>query len=477
MHRSLTHRGPTHRRPIPGRSIPAFLVALLLAAAANAGTVYVSLASDHTVGNVQLKTFLEVTNTSDMNRFFEVLFIPTFSDGTERDTASSFSPKVLGISPGRTQQFTNLTDGKATGMLEINADFLTPQLLFTARLEARVGGVLVDSSRIPIVTSKNLTPGGEIAFIQGMDRKAPLISSLGFINLAHKTSQCSIDLVDTAGAKLMDTVILQVAPLSHYHWDDVFLVIEQEKVADAHARVQCAEDFAVNSFLLNTEIGTIQRLLTSEANDSRLLKPGQQAPDPDPDPDPDPLGCPTGASCFELPGVFHQPKPGNEIRTYQMPLASGRSFSEIKIRLTVYHGGWHPNSDFIHNFFWLFRNKWQGNTFGYVNALGPNKNVFQNTTNVNLPAGITQKTKANVALQPFQTYIVDYSFNVRTRRMTTVLSRPNGSIVATISEPTTTSSIVTEGAGFEVWFGLHQEYLEVPTYGWTYEDFQIQFLP
>ncbi|HVS15664.1 MAG TPA: hypothetical protein VMV46_17205 [Thermoanaerobaculia bacterium] len=434
----------------------------LLASPATAGTVYVALASDMVLDGIRYETVLTVSNPSDQPRSFTTLFIEVFQDGTARDDGAGAAVAQT-VPAGQTMMFTALSGGVPRGFLEITAD---PALVFSARLVPSVDGVKGVGGRVPVISSDNLIDGGERFYLQGLRRDSARDTTLGLINLSQNPNQCTVDLVGADGGARIQTAVLSLPPLAAGQWDDVLGLVGLGSESEVRAEIQCGGPAYAYGLVLDAVSGAVSSIDISQTGASLLAAPGQQVP------------CPEGAACFEYPGLVFTPTRGNEIRTLKMVLEEGSVYSAIKLRMTVDLTAWYPGDPGgIHNFFWLYRNLWAGNTFGYVNARGPNKNKISNLTNVNLPKGVTKTTRIDGALAPNQTYIIDYTYDTRSGRIDTLFLDQTGGVVASLKDSTSANAIRQEGEGFFIQLSLEGHFSEVPSYGWNYRDLRVDFLP
>ncbi|HVS63064.1 MAG TPA: hypothetical protein VMT85_06120 [Thermoanaerobaculia bacterium] len=442
-------------------SILAILVAICLpTSAALAGTVYVALASNMVLDGIEYRTVLEVSNPALVERSFSTHFIEAFQDGTTRpdEVQTPFT-----VPPGRTLLFTGLSSEDQRGMLEISAD---RELVFSARLvpvtddgSSGIGG------RVPVISSDNLIQGGERFFVQGILRDDARATTFGLVNLAQIVNECSVDLVGADGSRRIDTAVLSLPPLSANQFDDVLQIVGIPQAAQIRAEVECSSPAYAYAFVLDSSDGVVSGIDVSQTGASLLSAPGQQLP------------CPEGAECFEWPGLLHRPTPGNETRTVMAELTPGSVYRTLKLRLTIDLVAWNRDTGAIHNFFWLYRNGWVGNTFGYTNVRGPGKDKVSNLTNVDLPRGLVKNVRIDQALQAGETYVADYTYDTRSGRIELLILDTSGGLVARLTDSVSTNVIRQEGEGFFVQVGLEGHFNEVPSYGWNYRDLRLDFLP
>jgi hypothetical protein len=238
-------------------------------APAHAGTVYVGLVVDIEIGGVFYTTQLRVTNTSDQPLFFITHFIPTLENGTERSADATAKP--IGVSPGQTFVFTNLTKSSQTGgMLEITGD---DELFFTAVLLPRVGSQLGLGSEVPIIGSEQIVSAGQPITLQGVRRDAQRVSNLALLNLSQQTNHCTVDLFAAGGGSLMNRAALELAPLSHHYWPDVLSLVGVAQTNEARFEITCSAAAYAFAQTVNLSTAAVSTILRSPSLYSTLVRP------------------------------------------------------------------------------------------------------------------------------------------------------------------------------------------------------------
>jgi hypothetical protein len=447
-----------------GWSVLAVLLALLggtllAAAPASAGAIYVALVADEVIDGVPYETVLEVSNPSNAPRSFVTYFVPSFEDGTDRPEDAQ--PDVKTVPPGRTLLFTGLPGASPRGLLELDAD---PELVVSARL-VPVGEDAGVGAQVPVISSRNLVEPGRRFHVQGLRRGPGVESLLSLINLAQTPTRCDVDLIGADGVARMDTTRLTLEPLSGNHWEDVLAIVGIESAAQVRAEVVCDGPAYGFGLVFDAERGSVTGLDLAQTADSQLAAPGDELP------------CPTGGACFEFPGIVHRPTAGDETRTVELELDEGAVYSAVRLQMTVELAQWNGPPGSIHNFFWLYRNEWSGNTFGYMQVRAPDRNKVAFHTNVDLPQGVVQTARIDKALPAGRTYRVDYVYDTAARRAQLLVFDESGGEVARLSSSTTTDRVRQQGDAFFVQLGLREQHSEVPSYGWTYRDLRVEFLP
>lgn len=184
-------------------------------------------------------------------------------------------------------------------------------------------------------------------------------------------------------------------------------------------------------------------------------------------------------------GVFHRPKPGNELKRFDIAVPGGRSFHRIIVEVEVTHGGWNARGEkkTNHAVFWLNRGKkWRGNVLGYVNVFGPTRPRVKMANNIGKPPGVMSSQTRNWKAVPGHTYRFRYVYDAGAGRVDLTVSE-NGRQVAELRDQITTDPVTAKPhndpapPGFFIIFGHPADSPgpEVPTHGWTYANLKVLF--
>ena len=249
---------------------PGFLLALLVAAPALAGTVYVPYASSPELGGVQYRTWIWASNhNTEINGVAEHLFIPSFTDGTaDRDLVD---PTQVWMGPGRSRVI-RVAPGR--GMLEILA---SPDVYIHARLvpvgeDPRSG----QGIHLPVISSDNLVPADQETHLLGWERQddgALASSSFGLVNLGHEGATCSVSAFRDDGQVVVEDVVLGFLPLSHNHFDNVLSILGQTEGSNWRVSVTCDQPFFPYLAVFYGETGRIVLVGPAASGRSQLDRP------------------------------------------------------------------------------------------------------------------------------------------------------------------------------------------------------------
>ena len=445
-----------------------FTFALLVALPALAGSVYVPLATDRVIGPYNFTTEITVSNKGGTeNRRFSTFFIGQDTDGTVRPGAVNSTL----LTPGVSNNFTlGLAEGK-TGMLEIDGP---PQIAASARLVITEDGATIGRIALPIISSDTVFRSNTTAHLLawGRDTASGLTTDFGMMNLSKEENSCEIDVNAAGGDELTPTVLLGMKPLSHLHFNDALSILQVDKVDLVRVAVTCSREFYVYSLRYNQQTGQVAFQTPSGTGASTLPTGGAPPAGP---------GCAAAGNdvCFEEPGIFFTPNPGNPVKRliYDPPDAS---YSKLVATLQVRNGGWFPQRmNGTHNIFWLVRDK-NRDMFGYVNVRGPNTNDLFIRHGFNL--GQSQKPRLSSGFQHPEgaTYTYQYTYDTANRIVELIVSDELGTPLLNLRGTPNINSI---GFGpnnrilMDFGFPLGVNPNEPPTYNWDYKNLVLRLTP
>lgn len=440
------------------------LAVLISAAPAWSGTVYVPLTINVDKDGNQLETEIRVTNTSATDfRSFNYYVIPENTDGTLRP--DDFGEEVL-LAPRAAFVLQDLVGEGETAMVEITAENdigITSRLVSTSAQD-----VLLIGHDVPVISSDNLPNGGETAILQGWARTATdLRTDFHLVNLGQLTTNCTTSIYDDNGLSLISNFQFAQQPLSLRSFKDVLSIINIVENDEISALFSCDQPFYPFATTYSALTGEVLAISPSASGRSNLLPPGGlDQPIP-------------GAVVFERPGLFHRPTVGNEAAHFDIPFPGNPSYSRIVLDMDFTHGGWGNPSNSNHGIFWLNRGtRWRSNLFGYFNAFGPNTNEIKLSTNAGLAPGAIRAKTAGAALIPGVTYHVHFEYDTVSNFYEATITS-GGQFIASVRDVPTVNRINTVEENWFVVFGHESGAFgpEVPTYGWSYFNLRVQWVP
>ena len=450
------------KHKIPG------LVALLLvspAATALAGSVYVPLAADHTVEGVRYQTQVWATNTDTDLRQFTSYFIPSETDGVERDENWGTSTAVQ---PGGTVLVGTVAGSGERGMLEISG---APHIVVTARMVATKDGVTSLGAAIPVIGSQNAFEADVVAHVQGWIRNADLRRDFGVVNLGHQEATCSIAVFRANGSQILSTAIITIPPLGHRQFDDALGLLNLTAISAVRSETSCDQPFYSYLRTYDRVTGDLSFALPSKTlEESTLNPPGQtqQAP-----------GCASPAAgyfCYSKPGTFFTPTVRNDYRREDFDVPPG-SYSRIHMRFEVLHGGWTAPTGGMHLVFWLARDGRHFNLYGFAGFKGPNTNTLLFRHGMGIEASQKPKFTRQFRAIPGQTYIIDYVYDPVGRTLVLTVMDANENVLQQITDrPNVQQVHIEQGQNITADFSnvLGVNPAEPPSYGWQYRNLLIE---
>lgn len=442
-----------------------FLAVFFAATPIFAGTVYVPLVTDVDLDGNRLGTEIRVLNTSTTDfRSFRYFVIPEGTNGTERPDGEV--GQAVQLAPRASFQLRDLVAEGESAMVEISAD---EEIHISSRLIADdVSGAPLLGHEMPVVSSDNLMLATGSAVLQGWARTgADLRTDFHLLVLSEQAATCSASVFAADGGALASGATFSQQPTSLKTFSDVLSLLQVVEQDEISLVLSCDQPFYPFSVTYSRLTAEVLLVFPSASGRSALMPPGDRE-EPIP-----------GAVVFERPGVFHRPTVGNESRRFDIPFPGNPTFSRILLEMDFTHGGWAPDSSDNHGIFWLNRgDRWRSNLFGYFNVFGPGINQVKLATNVNLAAGEVQAKSVSAFLTPGANYSVRFEYNTITDTYRSTISR-DGQVVATVQDVPTANRIRTVDENWFVAFGhnLGAAGTETPTYGWSYSNLRVQWIP
>lgn len=434
------------------------LLSLLAALPAFAGTVYVPVASNVTVGGQTYTTRIWLSNPGTASRRFSLLFLAADSDGTSRTGAT---PQSFTLAAGGTLLLGNLAPAGSRGLLEVTG---APQILVTARLDAvdSVRGVTT-SAHVPAISSTNLIRAGQTADLQGLERsETGPRTSLGVVNLGHRATQCTIRASRLNGAALGDPATVTVQPLSLRRFEDALALLGAGAISDARVAVSCADPFWAFAEILSPAVPAAVMVTPTVTLDSTLAPPGTTPP---------PAGSPV---VVERQGDFFIPVPGASALDVPIPLAAGQAYRRATIEFDLRTNTFAPVFDSI------------------VGLIRPGATVADRTlyfgfhirgrrsrTFIDLGVPVLEPAiRADFQWREQTLYRIRIVYDVQARTIT-LQALQNGQVVHTATGGIFNLNLSDNGFGMVLKFGLPgiADNAYFPPFNWTFSNLRAQIEP
>ena len=438
------------RRPL----LLALLLSLATVPTLLAGTIYVPITKDEIQGK-QYKTKIWVTNASSVPRRFTTLFLAADTDGTKRDNAA---PQSLTVPAGGTLLLTNLGPAGKVGMVEVTG---APQLVVTARIDASgLAGAPSASAHLPVVSSENQLGGGDTAHLQGLTRlQAGALTSLGVLNLAKESNQCTVAAFRSNGTQVAGTAIVTVQPLTVREFTDAYGLLQETQIADAYLAVTCDHDFYVYATVLDPTSAQTVYVTPAYALSSTLVPPGQ-------------VGGPPGTVQYSLPGVFLDAKPGDSFKVFDLPADPATRYRKAIVEFDLKVG---PMTLGPRNFYGVtsFRRNDKTLYWGLIVRDDRDKTILDMGVDDDVVTGGNGGPwKAN------STYYVYFEYDTQTERMTFKLFRA-GVLVEQLGGDINHLDLIANDRKLRVEFGMTgiADGAYFPPIGWKYSNLSVKLEP
>jgi hypothetical protein len=448
------------------RSLAATALTLATASVAHAGSVYVPLAKDVTVDGIRYQTQIWVSNKGEVARRFSTFFIPTDTNGTQRTAGAETGPSIT-VPGSTTFQLTGIAPTATNGMLEVSG---APQVLVQAKLVPFVNGVERLGAAIPVVSSDNLLLAGTQSHLQNLERSTTRQTDFVLVNLAQDAASCSVAPFRADGSAIGNAAVVSMLPLSHKQFTDVLGALGETQASAARLVITCDRNYFTYALSFNKTTGDATVQGPSEDLDSGLIRPGE-----DDGGNGEPNECSAGvAFCKQELGVFHEPSRGNLVRRLVYTPPPG-SYSKLRLRLKVFHGGWQSPSSGLHSVFWLVRNR-NFDMYGYSNWKGPGQNTVLFRHGFNQTATQKAKIETGVQVNPGETYSIDFVFDPVNRILEQKIFNAAGAQIHQLSDrPNVNRVNIEPGDTIVLDFGFTGDNPnEPPTRGWRYSDLTLE---
>ena len=457
------------RSSVIGCLVLALFAFLAAAPRAEAGAVYVPIASNQVIDGIRYQTQVWITNTGTGTGTFSTVFIPTVADGTNRN---GVDPIPVNVPPGGTFFLRSTGPDGGRGLYEVTAD---PDMVVTARLvsilpsgEERLGAT------VPVLSAEDVLQPNETGHLVGVVRDQETVANLGVVNLGSTETTCTLQAFQLNAQQIADTAEVTLNPLTQVQFDDVLGLVGVGSIADSRFAVSCDDSFYAYSTLINVDTGDTTFIAPSTAATGEI-----QPPDTGP-PAPAPGACPANAECFNVPGTIHSPTRNNLVKRVSLPVPQG-SYRVVRLQLEVTLANWaQGNTSGLHSLFWFVRNR-NRDMIGFVATWGPRTNGVLLRHGFDEPQHEKERIVRPLALQPGQTYHFTYVYDTEQDFVELVVRQggANGTVVSRIGGGRPDVNRVTSSPGdlFHVDFGFTgSNPKEPPTLGWVYKNLNVEFI-
>lgn len=318
----------------------------------------------------------------------------------------------------------------------------------------------------PAISPESAFRGGETVALRGLFASDAIQAHLAFVNLAKTGNRCTLALATADGLSLGPVVSLTLRAGERRPYLDVFEGLVS-RLTEAQATISCDQDFYAYALVADGDTGRRDVVAPEVSTEASLALPAKVAT------------CPTGAVCFDAPGVVHipAPPPGAPVGRVSFPAPAGVS-KRLRSTVNVTVGPWYPQDPSgKHLIYWFVVSK-NIDMPGLLYFLGPNKNEAFARHGMGLKHPQKIKVIKKFAAQVGHTYHVDNDYDMAGQTYTiTVTDLATGAVaVALHSKPNVTSYTIKPAAKFLFDMGFYPGKVptEVPSYGWKYANVHIE---
>jgi hypothetical protein len=310
-------------------ALGALVLGLLAPAPARAGTVFVPLTSQVSIGGATYTTKVWVSNPDQAPRHFSTLFIPQGTDGTSQKSANG----PITVPRSATSVLSSVAPSGQSGLLEVGG---AEQLVVAASLEVRdATGNLLGTAAVPTISQDNALAAGGFLELQGLQRSAGgMITDFSLINLDASAAQCMVAAFGPDGLGLAPPATLSMLPLSRRDFPDVLAILGAEAIADARIVATCDHLFFALASVYQPGSAAIMVINPSPAL-TGSIGPGL--------PGGGGTGGGSGNVTFSVPGTFLNATANNSEQLYNLPAQPGVVFKRATIdwdlRIGVFPSG------------------------------------------------------------------------------------------------------------------------------------------
>ncbi len=378
-----------------------------------AGFVYVPVLDRSGPGGSTHLTEVWLSNSGTQERRYGTLFIPAGTNGTERPVPSTKAT----VFPLRTSKLVGISSPGAPGLLEIEVG---TQVFVHARMANSPASGFAGTTEVPVISSDNSLTAGSSAHLQGLFRDTGgSYTDLAVVNLSNQQAACDIQFFRADGTQVGGTARVGVQPLSLRNFGDALLLLGAASIADARAQVTCNQLFFAFAPVF-TASRTLLSFVTPSASGASTL-PGPAGPGPAP-----------GALVFERTGQIHMPVAGQEVKTFNVPVAQPLALRRFIVEWDVVPGPWTATKpDGNHNLIWIHRGKYRSNTLANVNTFGPPRSAIKNTQNVDMAAKALTLQEVPLTFQQGVSYHLRYVYDAEINKINLTVTS-GGATVSTM---------------------------------------------
>jgi hypothetical protein len=317
----------------------------------------------------------------------------------------------------------------------------------------------------PVVDETTIFQGGQTLALRGLYASDSVSANLALANRSKAANRCTLALATADGAPLGPVLSLTLRPGETRPFVDAFDG-RVSVLTETQAAVSCEQSFYAYALLADGDTGRLDTVTPEWSAEAPALAAKVAT-------------CPTGAICFDAPGVDHVPAPPPGLPvgrvTFPAPPLTAKRF-RLTIDVTV--AGWYPPDPAgKHLIYWFVVQK-NIDMPGLLYFLGPPKSEAFARHGMGLKHPQKIKVIKKFKAQVGHTYHIDNDYDMAGGKYTvTVTDAATGEVgVVLNSVPNVTSYVIQPGLNFLIDTGFFPGKVptEVPSYGWTYANIHVE---
>jgi hypothetical protein len=288
-------------------------------------------------------------------------------------------------------------------------------------------------------------------------------TDLTLVNLAGSAATCTVSLAGADG--MASTETFSVRPRSQRDLADVFSQVGATGIREAEAAVRCDRPFYAYARITDGATGRVT-MATPLDGAAALAKRGNAGA----------RVCGTGIICFDAKGVVHKPTPAKPVKRLAFGVPVG-TWSRVRMSLDVAVGPWYaPDPDGKHLIYWFVLNR-NVDMLGMLYFRGPDSYTALARYGIHLTHPEKIKMVKGFRATPGHTYHCENDLDMAAGTITiTVTDKGTGEVTELRGAANVPSLTTRQGDKFIIDMAFPEGKVpdEVPGFGWTYSNVQIQ---
>ncbi|MEA2605174.1 MAG: hypothetical protein QOF89_6166 [Acidobacteriota bacterium] len=321
------------------------------------------------------------------------------------------------------------------------------------------------TSPAPAPDSLKVARAHQTVSLPGLLSDRSRTTDLTLVNLAGSAATCTVRLMGTDGTAVAEASTFSLKPRSQRDLADVFSQVGAAGVREAAAAVSCDQPFYAYARITDGATGRVAVATPVDAGAAALSKRGNAGP----------RVCGTGY-CFESKGVVHKPTPAQPVKRLAYGVPAG-TWGRVTMSLDVTVGPWYaPDPDGKHLIYWFVVNR-NVDMLGMLYFRGPDSSTALARYGIHLTHPQKIKLVKGFKAIPGHTYHCENDLDMAGGTFTiTITDKGTGEVTTLKGAPNVTSLTTRQGDKLFIDMAFPEGKVpdEVPGFGWTYANVQIQ---